>query len=46
VVLIDSTQVLDVAVTLPNKVLVAFTAGTGVSTDTFAVSSPAISFTS
>ncbi|TKA13312.1 beta strand repeat-containing protein [Actinacidiphila oryziradicis] len=46
VVLIDSTQVLDVAVTLPNKVLVAFTAGTGASTDTFAVSSPAISFTS
>jgi hypothetical protein len=46
VVMIDNTQVLDVAVTLPNKVLVAFTAGTGASTDTFAVSSPTITYTS
>jgi hypothetical protein len=46
VVKIDGNQVLDVAVTLPSKVLVAFTAGTGASTDTFAVSAPTISYTS
>ena len=46
VVKIDGTQVLDVAVTLPSKVLAAFTAGVGASTDTFAVSAPTISYTS
>jgi hypothetical protein len=46
VVKIDGTQVLDVAATLPSKVLVAFTAATGASTDTFAVSSPTITYTS
>ncbi|MFE9425129.1 choice-of-anchor D domain-containing protein [Kitasatospora sp. NPDC006697] len=45
VVKIDGTQELDVAVTLPNKVLAAFTAGTGASTDTFAISAPTISYT-
>ncbi|WP_051969448.1 choice-of-anchor D domain-containing protein [Kitasatospora azatica] len=46
VVKIDGVQQLDVAVTLPNRVLVAFTAGVGASTDTFAVSAPTISFAS
>ncbi|WP_370085300.1 beta strand repeat-containing protein [Streptacidiphilus sp. MAP12-16] len=46
VVKIDGSQVLDVAVTLPSKVLAAFTAGVGASTDTFAVSAPTISYTS
>jgi hypothetical protein len=46
VVLIDGTQYLDVAVTLPGKVLVAFTAGVGASTDTHAVSAPTITYQS
>ncbi|MEZ0066637.1 hypothetical protein ABIA32_002649 [Streptacidiphilus sp. MAP12-20] len=46
VVKIDGVQQLDVAVTLPSKVLVAFTAGVGASTDTFAVSAPTITYTS
>jgi hypothetical protein len=46
VVKIDGVQALDVAVTLPSKVLAAFTAGVGAATDTFAVSAPTISYTS
>jgi hypothetical protein len=46
VVKIDGTKVLDVAVTLPPKALVAFTAGTGGTTDTHAVINPAIAYTS
>ncbi|WP_370382815.1 LamG-like jellyroll fold domain-containing protein [Catenulispora sp. GAS73] len=46
VVNIDGTQVLDAAVTLPPSVLVAFTASTGGSTDTQAVTNPVISYTS
>jgi hypothetical protein len=46
VVKIDGVQRVDTAVTLPNKVLVAFTAGVGASTDTFAVSAPAITYSS
>ncbi|OLE27152.1 MAG: hypothetical protein AUG49_06195 [Catenulispora sp. 13_1_20CM_3_70_7] len=46
VVTLDGTQVLDVAVTLPPKVLVAFTAGDGSLTDTHAVANPVVSYTS
>jgi hypothetical protein len=46
VVKIDGTQVLDKAVTLPSRVRVAFTAGTGALTDTHAVLNPVISYTS
>ncbi|MGC0313798.1 choice-of-anchor D domain-containing protein [Kitasatospora acidiphila] len=46
VVKIDGTQQVDVPVTLPSKVLAAFTAGVGASTDTFAVSAPTIAYTS
>jgi hypothetical protein len=46
VVKVDGTQLLDVPVTLPSKVLPAFTAGVGASTDTFAVSAPTISYAS
>ena len=45
VVTLDGTQVLDAAVTLPPKVLVAFTAGDGSLTDTHAVSNPVVSYT-
>ena len=44
VVTLDGTQVLDAAVTLPPKVLVAFTAGDGSLTDTHAVSNPVVSY--
>ncbi|SEL75172.1 beta strand repeat-containing protein [Streptacidiphilus jiangxiensis] len=46
VVSVDGVQELDEAVTLPNKVLVGFTAGVGASTDTFAVSAPTITYSS
>jgi hypothetical protein len=46
VVKIDNKQVLDTAVTLPDKVRVAFTAGTGTLTDTHAVINPVIGYTS
>lgn len=46
VVLIDGTKYLDSAVTLPSRVLVAFTAGVGASTDTHAVSAPTITYLS
>jgi hypothetical protein len=46
VVKIDGTKALDVAVTLPPKVLVAFTAGAGGTTDTHAVINPVIAYTS
>ncbi|RAG85391.1 hypothetical protein DN069_12090 [Streptacidiphilus pinicola] len=46
VVSVDGVQEIDQAVTLPNKVLVGFTAGVGASTDTFAVSAPTITYTS
>jgi hypothetical protein len=46
VVKIDGTKVLDVAVTLPPKVLVAFTAGVGGISDTHAVINPIIAYTS
>jgi hypothetical protein len=46
VVLIDGTKYLDIAVTLPSRVLVAFTAGVGASTDTHAVSAPTITYLS
>jgi hypothetical protein len=46
VVKIDGTKVLDVAVTLPPKVLVAFTAAAGGTTDTHAVINPVIAYTS
>ena len=45
VVSLDGTQVLDAAVTLPPKVLVAFTAGDGSLTDTHSVLNPAVSYT-
>lgn len=45
VVSLDGTQVLDAAVTLPPKVLVAFTAGDGSLTDTHVVTNPAVSYT-
>ncbi|MCW2941278.1 MAG: legume lectin beta domain protein, partial [Actinomycetia bacterium] len=44
VVKIDGSQVLDVAAVLPSKVLVAFTAGVGGSTDTHAVLNPTITY--
>jgi hypothetical protein len=46
VVKIDGTKVLDVAVVLPPKVLVAFTAGVGGISDTHAVINPVIAYTS
>jgi hypothetical protein len=46
VVKVDGTQQVDVAVTLPSKVLAAFTAGVGASSDTFAVSAPTITYSS
>jgi hypothetical protein len=46
VVTLDGVQALDAAVTLPPKVLVAFTAGDGSLTDTHAISNPAVSYTS
>lgn len=45
VVTIDGVQVLDQAVTLPPKVLVAFTAGDGSLTDTHLVTNPVVSYT-
>lgn len=46
VVTIDGTQVLDASVSLPPKVLVAFTAGTGASSDTHVVANPVIQYLS
>ncbi|HEV2636377.1 MAG TPA: choice-of-anchor D domain-containing protein [Actinocrinis sp.] len=46
VVLVDGATSLDVPVTLPDKVLIAFTAGVGASTDTHAVSAPTITYLS
>jgi hypothetical protein len=45
VVTLDGVQVLDAAVTLPPKVLVAFTGGDGSLTDTHLVTNPAVSYT-
>jgi hypothetical protein len=45
VVGINGTQVMDAAVTLPPKVLVAFTGGTGSLTDTHTVTAPTITYT-
>jgi hypothetical protein len=45
VVTLDGTQVLDAAVTLPPKVLVAFTGGDGSLTDTHVVTGPTVSYT-
>lgn len=45
VVTFDGTQIMDVAVTLPPKVLVAFTGGAGGLSDNHAVSGPTISYT-
>lgn len=42
VVALDGTQVLDAAVTLPPKVMVALTGGTGAYTDNHSVSAPSI----
>jgi Abnormal spindle-like microcephaly-assoc'd, ASPM-SPD-2-Hydin len=44
VVTINGTQVLDAAVTLPGKTLVAFTAGSGSLTDTHTAASPTITY--
>ncbi|MDH6114955.1 hypothetical protein P3T36_006466 [Kitasatospora sp. MAP12-15] len=44
VVSLDGTQIMDTAVTLPPKVLVAFTGGVGGLTDNHVVSSPTISY--
>ncbi|MEZ0112451.1 hypothetical protein ABH920_006473 [Catenulispora sp. EB89] len=44
VVTLDGTQVLDAAVTLPPKVLVAFTGGDGSLTDTHLVTNPVVSY--
>ena len=44
VVTVDGIQVLDAAVTLPPKVLVAFTGGTGALTDTHTVTGPTITY--
>jgi hypothetical protein len=45
VVTLDGVQVLDAAVTLPPKVLVAFTAGDGSLTDTHLVTNPTVTYT-
>jgi hypothetical protein len=46
VVKLDGTQILDMAATLPAKVLVAFTAGVGGVTDTHSVLNPTITYVS
>lgn len=46
VVTIDGTQVLDASVSLPPRVLVAFTAGTGASSDTHVVANPVVQYLS
>lgn len=45
-VLLDGTQIMVAQVTLPSKVLVAFTAGVGGSTDTHAVTNPIFNYIS